>query len=105
MGCAEGIGYWARLVFRGPGSFLFFSFYLFCFLFFFSFYFSVPNLNFKYECEFGTQIKGKLKSYPYGWVYIFIDFVLYFIISLSSFSIFKSIFDLGFTFYSYYYCF
>ena len=26
----------------------------------FSFYFSIPNLNFKYECEFSTQIKGKL---------------------------------------------
>jgi hypothetical protein len=29
LGCAEGNGYWARLVLRDLGSFLFFSFYLF----------------------------------------------------------------------------
>jgi hypothetical protein len=62
-----------------------FIFYLF--LVFFFLLFSISNLNFKYTCEFCTQLKVDFNHTSMDRVYIFINFVLYFIVFPSFFSI------------------
>jgi hypothetical protein len=58
LGRAEENEYWARLEFRSPGSFLFFSFYLFCFLFSFLFiFFKFPIWNWNMSVNLVPKLK------------------------------------------------